>query len=109
MPASKYLHVTRRWRQGKPWQAVVCGEYLGTFATAEEAAQAAADKLGQPKKAFLLSQISSGTPKTTAKPAKPPQRSHRFVYWHRTESKWRVKIDSPSIMKHSRWPPIRLA
>ena len=94
MPASKYLHVTRRWHQGKPWQAVVCGEYVGTFATAEEAAQAAADKLGQPKKTLLRSRISSGTPKTIAKPAKPPKRSHRFVYWHRAESKWQVKIST---------------
>ena len=53
MPASKYLHVTKRRRQGKPWQAMVCGEYMGTFATEEEAAQAAADKLGQPKKTLL--------------------------------------------------------
>ena len=63
MPASKYLHVTMRPRQGKPWQAMVCGEYLGTFATAEEAAQAAADKLGQPKKTLLRSRSSSGIPK----------------------------------------------
>ena len=53
MPASEYLHVTRRSCQGKPWQAVVCGEYLGTFATEGEAAQAAADKLGQPQKTLL--------------------------------------------------------
>ena len=53
MPASKYLHVTMRHRQGKPWQAMVCGKYLGTFATEEEAAQAAADKLRQPKKTLL--------------------------------------------------------
>ena len=53
MPASKYLHVTMRPRQGNPWQAMVCGEYLGTFATEEEAAQAAADKLRQPKKTLL--------------------------------------------------------
>ena len=96
MPASKYRHVTRRlekpWRRDKQWQAVVCGEYLGTFATAKEAAQAAADKLGQPKKTLLRSRSSSGTPKTTAQPAKPPKRSHRFVYWHRAESKWQVKI-----------------
>ena len=81
MPASKYHHVTRRWRPDKPWQAMVCREYLGTFATEEEAAQAAADKLSQPKKTLLRSHQ-----------AKPPKRSHRFVYWHRTESKWQVKI-----------------
>ena len=45
---------------------LVCGEYLGTFATDEEAAQAAADKLGQPKKTLLRSRSISGTPKTTA-------------------------------------------
>ena len=84
MPASKYRHVTMRPRQGKPWQAMVCGEYLGTFATDEEAAQAAADKLGQPKKTLNLNY---------AKPtAKPPKRSHRFVYWHSTQHKWFVKI-----------------
>ena len=92
MPASKYHHVTRRRRPDKPWQAMVRREYLGTFATEEKAAQAAADKLSQPKKTLLRSRSSSGTPKTTAKPAKPPKRSHRFVYWHRTESKWQVKI-----------------
>ena len=107
LPASKYLHVARR-RQGKAWQAMVCGKYLGTFATMEEAAQKAADELGQPKKTLLRSRPSSGTPKTIAKPAKPPKRSHRFVYWHRTESKWQVKSApgtmaiSPSMMKHSR-------
>ena len=55
-PASKYRHVTRRrfaTEQAKPWQAMVCREYLGTFATEEEAAQAAADKLGQPKKTLI--------------------------------------------------------
>ena len=71
---------------------MVCGEYLGTFATEEEAAQAAADKLGRPKRTLLHSRSSSGTPKTIGKPAKPPKRPHRLVYWHRTESKWQVKI-----------------
>ena len=80
-PASKYHHVTRRRRPDKPWQAMVRREYLGTFATEEKAAQAAADKLSQPKKTLLRSHQ-----------AKPPKRSHRFVYWHRTESKWQVKI-----------------
>ena len=65
----------------KPWQAMVCREYLGTFDTEEEAAQAAADKLGQPKKTLLRSHQ-----------AKPPKRSHRFVYWHRAESKGQVKL-----------------
>ena len=88
-PASKYRHVTRRrfaTEQAKPWQAMVCHEYLGTFANEEEAAQAAADKLGQPKKTLLRSH--------QAKPSKRshPKRSHRFVYWHRAESKWQVKI-----------------
>ena len=108
MPTTKYLHVTWRSRQGKPWQAMVCGEYLGTFATEDEAAQAASDKLGRPKRTLLRSRSISGIPKATATPVKPAKRSHRYVYWHRTESKWQVKIDSPSMMKHSGWPPIRL-
>ena len=57
-------------RQGKPWQAIVHGEYLGKFATEEEAAQAAADKLGQPKKTLLRSRSSSGTPKNHCKTCK---------------------------------------
>ena len=92
MPASKYLHVTWRSRLGKPWQAMVCGEYLGTFATEEEASQAEDDKLGRPKRTLLRSRSSSATPKTIAKLAKPAKRSHRYVYWHRAESKWQVKI-----------------
>ena len=91
MPASKYHHVTRRLRPDKPWQAMVCREYLGTFATEEEAAQAAADKLRQPKKTLLRSHQAKKT-LLRSHQAKPPKRSHRFVYWHRSESKWQVKI-----------------
>ena len=100
---SKYLYVTMRCglvvrstsksggvRARTPsWQAVVCGEYLGNFPTEEEAAQAAADKLGQPKKSLLRPPKKSSMP---SKPAKTPTRSHRFVYWHSSESKWQVKI-----------------
>ena len=56
MPVSKYRHVTLRsgpTKRTKPWQAVIGRDYLGCFATEEEAAQAAADKLGQPKKTLL--------------------------------------------------------
>ena len=84
---SEYRHVTLRPRRQKPWRAMVDEKYLGSFATAEEAAQAAADKLGQPKEALLRHPKKSSKP---SKPAKTPKRSHRFVYWHRGESKWQV-------------------
>ena len=99
MPASKYRHVTRRhFCSRDKWQAMVRGEYLGTFATQEKAAQAAADKLGQPKKTLLRSRPAKPPKKTLlrSRPAKPPQRSHRFVYWHRTQSKWQVQIGTRS-------------
>ena len=91
MGASKYRCVTRRSRQAKPWQAMVGGEYLGCYATEAEAAKAAADKLGQPKKTLLLGQPKATQAKKTLLRSQP-KRSHRFVYWHNTQSKWQVKI-----------------
>ena len=44
MPECRYTHVTKRARNDNPWQAVVLGEYLGTSADKEQAAEAVAKK-----------------------------------------------------------------
>ena len=88
MPRSKYKYIA--WRShanqdGKPWQAVVQGKYLGCFTKEEEAAEAVAKKLRQPKASLLHSHHGSA-------PMRTPRRTHRYVYWHRRDQLWQVKI-----------------
>ena len=89
MPQSKYKHVTRRARQDKPWQASVLGEYLGTFADEEQAAEVVAKKLRRPK-ATLLRKTAVGA--SSRVPKRIPKRAHRYIYWHHRAQAWQVKI-----------------
>ena len=84
---SKYKHVTWR-RRSLPWQAQVDGEYLGSFADEELAAEAVAKNLRRPK-ASLLRRTAPAAPKGTNK---NPKRTHKYVYWHTARQKWQVKI-----------------
>ena len=88
---SKYKHVTWRGRalsRSLPWQAQVDGEYLGSFANEELAAQAVAKKLRQPKASLLRP-----APKRKHKYVDAaPKRTHKYVYWHMARQKWQVKI-----------------
>ena len=63
------------------------GKYLGSFAKEEEAAEAVAKKLRQPKASLLHSHHGSA-------PRQTPKRTHRYahVYWHRANQAWQVKI-----------------
>ena len=85
MPRSKYKYVTWRSRAGKPWQALVQGKYLGSFAKEEEAVEAVAKKLRQPKASLLRSHHGSA-------PMRTPRRTHRYVYWHRLDQLWHLRI-----------------
>ena len=99
MPGSRYNYVTKRDRLHKPWQALVGGEYLGSFAKEEQAAAVVAKKLGQPKASLLHMP-------TLAAISKAPKRTHPYVYWHSTHHAWQVKIGifwafSKSMRMHS--------
>ena len=84
MPESRYKYVAKRARNDKPWQAIARGQYVGAFADEEQAAEAVAEKLGQPKASFLRTPAPGAI-------GKAPQRTHRYVYWHSTHQAWQVK------------------
>jgi len=82
MPASQYKHVYKRGEGERPWWAWVHKEYLGAYATEEQAAEAVACKLQEPLESLLR------RPKGKA----GPKRTHRYVYWESIRGAWQVKI-----------------
>ena len=85
MPTSLFKHITKRKRPCKePWQARVFGEYLGSFANEEQAAKVVAKKLGKPKASLLRTR--------GADRLKAPERTHKYIYWHKKEQAWQVQI-----------------
>ena len=84
---SKYKHVSQHYhsdRAGMLWRARLRGEFLGSFADEELAAQAVAKKLRQPKASLL---------RLTA-PAAPPKCKYKHVTQrHRLGLPWQAQVD----------------